>query len=148
MINESLKSKIWNFLLLISSLIGYLEWGGDNQAFLFQLEGQILSKLFTEPGSIIHPLIILPVLGQLFLLIGLFQKQPNKRLVYMGIGSIGVLLGLISLIGILNSNLKILTSTLPFITIVMFTIKHYRSMKLSAKREDEKTLLLLNKSEI
>jgi hypothetical protein len=39
--------------LLLTSLIGYLDWGGNNSTFLFQAEADVLSKLFTEPGSVI-----------------------------------------------------------------------------------------------
>ncbi len=39
-----LKSKILNFLLLITSLIGYLEWGNGQHTFLFQAEVDIIAK--------------------------------------------------------------------------------------------------------
>ncbi len=31
-----MKSKILNFFLIITSLLGYLEWGGNSHSFLFQ----------------------------------------------------------------------------------------------------------------
>lgn len=72
-----MKAKILNLLLILTSLIGYLEWGKDASVFFFQAEAQILSKLFTDTQSVLHPLILLPLAGQLLLLITLFQK--NKR---------------------------------------------------------------------
>jgi hypothetical protein len=59
-----MKLKILNLLLLLSSLFGYLEWVGSNQSFLAEAEYEILKKLFTDPKSIIHPYILLPLLDK------------------------------------------------------------------------------------
>jgi hypothetical protein len=126
-----MKSKILNFLLLITSLIGYLEWGGNRHLFLFQAEGEILSKLFTEPLSVLHPLTILPLIAQVMLIVTLFQKKPSKLLTYMSIGGIGILLVLMFVIGIMSSNFKILLSTIPFIVVAILAIRHYRTCKAS-----------------
>src|SRR5690606_5654588 len=60
----NMKLKILNLLLLLSSLFGYLEWVGNNQSFLAEAEYEILKKLFTDPKSIIHPYILLPLLDK------------------------------------------------------------------------------------
>ncbi len=121
-----MKSKILNLLLILTSLTGYLEWGKDNKLFLFQMEAEVISKLFTDPLSVLHPLILLPLFGQVMLLITLFQHKPNKRLTYIAIGGLGALLGLMFVIGILNFNLKILFSTFPFIILAVLTIRNNR----------------------
>ena len=71
-------AKILNTLLVLSSLIGYLEWSGNNHLFIVEAEREIILKLFTDPNSIIHPLIILPIGGQILLLLTLFQKNLIK----------------------------------------------------------------------
>lgn len=124
-----LKSKILNALLILTSLVGYLEWGGNNKILLFQAEIDIFNKLFIEPKAVIHPLIILPVLGQLFLLVTLFQKKPRKMLTGIGMGFLGILLIIMFLIGIISLNFKIILSTLPFMIAAGFTIKHYRKIR-------------------
>ena len=124
-----MKSKIYNFLLILSSLIGYLEWGKTNHSFLYQVEIEMLSKLMTDPRSIIHPLTILPLIGQILLLATLFQKKPNKTWTYIGIGCIGLLLILMFLIGLISLNYKITLSTIPFIVITILAIKQYRNIK-------------------
>ena len=80
-----MKSKILNLTLILTSLIGYLEWGQDMSMFLFQGELDVISKLFTDPLSVLHPFTLLPLLGQILLLITLFQKNPSKVLTYVGI---------------------------------------------------------------
>lgn len=125
-----MKSKILNFLLIITSLFGYLEWGGNNHMFLFQTEIEIFSKLLIHPTSVIHPLTILPLLGQLFLLFTLFQKEPSKKLTFIGITCIGILILLMFIIGIMSWNFKILTSTLPFIALSIVTIFHHRKTQI------------------
>lgn len=121
-----MKAKILNALLIISSLFGYLEWGQNNHTFLFQAEGDIFVKLFTEPQSIIHPFTVLPLFGQMLLLITLFQKTPGKWLTFAGIGGIAVLLVLMFLVGILGTNVKIILSTLPFLTTAFVAIRFHR----------------------
>lgn len=123
-----MKSKILNLLLIISSLLGRLEWGGNNQLSLFQAEVDIFSKLFTNPSSVFHPLILLPILGQLLLLFTLFQKKPSKILTYISIGFLGILLLLMFVIGIMGLNYRILLSTLPFLIISFLAIRHYKKM--------------------
>jgi hypothetical protein len=118
------KTKILNLLLIISSLLGYLEWNGSNHIFLFQVEAEIFSKLFASPVSALHPFIILPLLGQISLFATLFQKTPSKALYYIGISGIGLLIGLMFIIGLMSTNIKILCSTLPFVIVCCFAIKH------------------------
>lgn len=120
-----MKPKILNFLLVFTSLLGYLEWGKNNKQFLFQAESEILSKLFNDPTSVIHPLTILPLAGQILLLITLFQKHPNKILTFTGIGGIGLLLGLMFFISLISLNFKILSSTIPFLLLGFVTIRHH-----------------------
>lgn len=124
-----MKSKILNFLLVLSSLAGYLEWGKDNKMFLFQAEAEIVSKLTNDPLSVLHPFTVLPFVGQILLLITLFQKKPGRILTYVGIGGIGILLALMFVIGLISLNVKILASTIPFLVLAFVTIRHHRAMK-------------------
>lgn len=120
------KGRVLIFLLILSSLIGFLEWGKESKRFLFQIEGEIISKLFIDPVSVLHPFTVLPLAGQLLLVIRLFQKKPNKIMTLIGIGGIGVLLGLMFVIGVISLNLKILFSTIPFLVLSLLTIRYQR----------------------
>lgn len=123
-----MKSKILNISLVFTSLAGYLEWGKDNHLFLIQAEMEIISKLISDPLSVVHPFILLPFAGQLILLITLFQKKPGKLLTFAGLGCIGLLLAFMFVIGLISLNIKILASTIPFvctgILVIMYHIKN------------------------
>jgi len=121
-----MKSRLFNFLLLVTSLLGYLEWSGSNHMFLFQAEFDILTKLFANPIEVLHPFIIIPLLGQSVLLITLFEKTPNKNLTYFSISALGILLVFMFVIGLLALNYKIIISTIPFILVAFFTIRFHR----------------------
>lgn len=121
-----MKSKVLNFLLVITSLIGYLEWSGDSHAFLFQTEIELIVKLFTNPISALHPFTILPLIGQVILIITLFQNKPSKILTYAGIGGLGILLLFMLVIGLMSLNYKIILSTIPFLVVAVITIRHIR----------------------
>lgn len=124
-----MKTKILTICLIIFSLIGYLEWGGGNHQFLFQVEGEILAKAFSDFTSIIHPFVLLPFFGQILLIVTLFQKKPKKLLVYLAIGGIGILFLLMLFIGIISPNFIIILSTLPFLTTAVLTIINFRKAK-------------------
>lgn len=125
--DKIVKSKILNALLVVTSLLGYLEWSGNSHSFLFEAEGEILSKLFVDPVSVFHPFTVLPMIGQLILLVTLFQKQPSKLLTYAGIAGLGFLLAFILVVGLLSVNLRIILSTIPFMIVSIAAIRHMRS---------------------
>lgn len=117
-----MKEKALNIGLVLTSLIGYLEWGEDNHSFIFQTEGEIIAKLIQEPMSVMHPLVLIPLIGQILLIITLFQKTVSKRLTFAGIGTMAILLVLMFAIGIMGTNIKIMASTAPFIALSVYTI--------------------------
>lgn len=120
--------KLLNLLLIITSLLGYLEWGNGNHSFLYQTEFELLmgDKGFE---NLLHPFVMLPLVGQLILLVTLFQKKPSRRLTFLGLGCLSLLLVFIAFIGIMAGNLKILASTLPFIITGVLVVVRYRAKK-------------------
>ncbi|WP_396159229.1 hypothetical protein [Flavobacterium sp.] len=124
-----MKSKILNFLLILFSLFGYLEWSGKNHMFLFEAEIEILSKLFINPKSVIHPFIILPVISQFLLLFTLFQKTINRKITYISIFGLGLLIYFLFFVGLISLNYKIALSTLPFIVVSIVSMLHHRKFK-------------------
>ena len=121
-----MKKKALNLSVLLASFLAYMEWGGGQQAFLFQAEAEVFSKLFSDPASVIHPFILIPLFGQLSLFISLFQKTPGKTLTYFGIVGLGILVLLLFSIGLLSGNMKIVLSTLPFIVVSTVAVVEYR----------------------
>lgn len=118
-----MRLKLLNLGLLLSSFFGYVEWGGGNSMFLFQGEMEVVRKLITEPISAAHPFTLIPLAGQLALLITLLQKVASRWLTIAGIAGLGLLLLFIFLIGILGSNLKMVLSVIPFILLAIFTVR-------------------------
>jgi len=91
--------------------------------FLFQAEGEVLLKLFTKPAEVFHPLTILPMLGQLVLLITVFQQKPSRILTWIGIAALSSLLALMLVIGLMDNNPKIIASVLPFFLVALLAIR-------------------------
>ncbi|MCZ2390832.1 MAG: hypothetical protein LC113_07110 [Acidobacteria bacterium] len=124
-----LKAKLLNLGLILTSLVGYLEWGGGRRAFLFEAEATVLEKLFTDPLAASHPFTLIPLLGQLILLGTLFQKVPSNLITLAGIVCLSLLMLLISFIGIISLNLLIFLSTVPFIVIATLRVIGMRRPK-------------------
>jgi hypothetical protein len=103
-------------VLLLTSFIGYLEWGNQRQ-FLFQMEAFILRKMWSDPLEVIHPFTVLPLLGQLILLTTILRSRPKTGWIITGASLIGILYLLLLLIGILGGNYKIILFSLPYILI-------------------------------
>ena len=101
--------------------------------FLVQGEIEVISKLFIDPGSALHPLTLLPLVGQVLLVITLFQKSPSRLLTYLGLSGISVLLIFMLIIGLLSLNIKITLSALPFLVTGFLAVKHHRTISSSAK---------------
>lgn len=120
------KQKLYHLGIVLTSLLGYLEWGGNNASFLFQGEYEVLSKLFTDPVSVVHPFTVIPLVGQLLLLSTLLQRRPGRLLAYSGIACLGLLLGFMLLIGLLGMNFRILLSTIPFWVMVVLAVRGLR----------------------
>ena len=116
------KDKLIIILLICTSLLGYLEWGGNNSMFLYQAIGEVFKKIFIDPASVLHPFIVLPLTGLMILLFTLLQKRPGRIWTYIGIGCIGLLLILMFVIGILSLNYKIIFSTMPFLAMATYAI--------------------------
>jgi len=115
--------KLLNSLLLLSSFFGYLEWPPDNHGFIFQLEAEILQLVKTNASSMAHPFIILPFIGQVLLLISLFQSSPNRWLTLTGMLCTGLLMILLFVIGLLSAHAVIIASALPYILISSFVVR-------------------------
>ncbi|MCU0442979.1 MAG: hypothetical protein MUE96_11320 [Bacteroidia bacterium] len=118
------KSKWYCLGLVFSSLLGYLEWGNNQHVVLWQAEWDILSTLAVNPMQVIHPLTIIPLIGQLLLIICMLQHSPNKWLIWTGMGAIASLLVLMFAIGLLGLRWRIVGSTLPFIITASLTTRY------------------------
>lgn len=139
-----MKAKILNVLLIVTSLIGYLEWAGNNHSFLFQAEADIVLKLVSNPASVMHPFILLPITGQVLLLFTLFQQKPSKILTYISISGLGILLTFMFVIGFMSLNFKIMISSLPFLVLAIYTVIYHKKVENKKTHCDENFFISQN----
>lgn len=124
-----------NFCLLLTSLIVYLEWGGGNSTFLFRAEYDILFGASGTKDTFAHPAVMIPMIGQLALIITLFQKRPNKVLTLIGLISLSLLILFIFFIGIMSLNFKMYISALPFLITGFFVLRYNRRIRRQKKAQ-------------
>lgn len=124
-----MKTKLLNLGLILASFIVYFEWGGDNRNILLGMELEIFSKFIDDPLSVLHPFIVIPFIGQLLLVITLFQKKPGRMLSLVGLVAISFLLTFVFFISVIDLNIRILCSILPFIILGVLTVQHHRVKK-------------------
>ncbi|MBK7096388.1 MAG: hypothetical protein IPH57_15550 [Saprospiraceae bacterium] len=116
------RKKILNSLLILTSLIGYLEWP-NNHGFLFQLQYELLFGSARDIKNFLHPAIFFPMTGELILIYTLFQKIPGRILTFIGMACIAVLMIILLIVGVAASNLKIAGSSIPFFVTAFFILK-------------------------
>jgi len=121
------RPRILSLLLLLTSGLGYLAWGRDQHAFLFQAEAEVFRHVASRRDALTHPLVLLPLLGQVLLLITVLMSRPKRLLMYVGIGAIGILLLMILVIGLLVRDTRMIFSTVPFWIVVSMTWRYYRA---------------------
>ncbi|XZF15993.1 hypothetical protein ACTHGU_07635 [Chitinophagaceae bacterium MMS25-I14] len=121
--------KIINTLLVITSLFGYLEWGGGQHSFLFQAEAEILAKMKGNFMSVFHPAIVVPLIGQLLLLVTLFQRKPLRAFTIIGLSCLALIMLLILFIGLAARNMKMAGSAIPFIATAIWAVVYHRRAK-------------------
>lgn len=122
--------KLFTALLLPAFGFGYLEWGRNQQhGFVYEAALEVFRTGFRHPLEVLHPLILVPLAGVVLLLIELFRHRYSRLRTWLGAGCLAVLMLVILLVGVLDQNLKIAGSTLPFFTLVtllFFQVKKER----------------------
>lgn len=126
----NMKVRIAGLLLLLTSLIGYLEWGNGQTAFLFQVEYGLFFGGLNSAENFQHPFIFLPLLGQVLILITIFQQTPNRMLMIGGIACISVLMLMILIVGVLSLHATIAVSSCPFLILSVWV---YRNLKFNRR---------------
>ena len=115
--------RVINILIILTSWLGYLEWGGSQSAFLIEVEWLLLSGQSASASDFAHPIIFLPLTGQVLGLIALLQKKPSRRLTTIGLVLIAILLLLVVVVGLISLNLRIFGSTLPFFVVSIWHLR-------------------------
>ena len=117
---------------IFSPLFCYLAWGGGNSMFVYQVFYTIFFEKTNTLNTLAHPVVALPLIGQILLLWSFFQKEPHKKWIFTGLILIGLLVVLISVGGIMGRNWTIIVSTLPYWTMAawcFFLLKKDRNKR-------------------
>jgi hypothetical protein len=115
--SDPLMKKLLNLFLLLAFLIGYLEWGTGTSAFIVQAEADIFMKAKANPIELLHPFVLIPLMGQLIMLYTLFQNIPTRALSLTGLACLSTVMLFLLFIGIITGNVRIIASTTPFLVI-------------------------------
>jgi len=112
--------------LFLFSFIGYLEWGKESE-FIAEIEYDLLLKMGDTPEAFLHPFILLPLLGQIVLLLSFLATKPKFWVVLLASTGIALLFLMLLFIGLLDWNPKITLFTLPFLAFYSFLITRRKS---------------------
>ena len=121
-------NRLFALLCLVSTFILYFEWG-EQQQFLIQMEGEVILQSFQNPKNLLHPLILLPLIGQfLFLFIAIY---PNARriLPIIAVSFFGLLVFIVLLAGVSGQNFKIIGLALPYVLISSLWLFRRKNVK-------------------
>jgi hypothetical protein len=120
--------RLTGVFLFCSFLICHLTWA-NHSAFLFQLEYALLFLEKKSAGNFLYPVVLLPLIGQLLLLLSIFQRKPSHRLQMVAAALLGLLVLLILFTGMLSRQFMTALSTLPFIAAVILLFSRRRALR-------------------
>lgn len=109
------RNRIFAALTLISTFFVYFEWGGENQAFLWEMELDLFQKATEDIAALGHPLIILPLMAQILLIVIIALPNARRSLPIVAVSLFGILAFIVLLGGVGGSNYKIIGYSLPFV---------------------------------
>jgi hypothetical protein len=96
------------------------------------MEHELLFSGKVNAASFVHPAILLPLSGQILLLVSLLQKSPGRWLTLTGIALTSLLVLIILLAGLLAKDLKMIVSCLPFVIVaLLYVLRSSRIQKQS-----------------
>lgn len=121
-------NSLLNLGLLIAFQFCYLKWP-NHSMFVFEAEYDIFSKTESLFNNLMHPIILLGLITQLLLLLGFVLKYFNKKINNIAVLLLSILVLFIFLIGILDWNYKIITSTTPFLILAGIYFTKLRKIK-------------------
>ncbi|MBX7125386.1 MAG: hypothetical protein K1X47_06815 [Cyclobacteriaceae bacterium] len=122
-----MRQRLLTLGVMITFHFGYLAWGGDQHAFLFEAEAEIILNSFSSPETLVHPAVLIPLCGLVLLLIALFQSQPSRWMLWTGWAGLAIFHLLLLAIGLLTFSGWILISVAPFLVCSVFYIKTLRA---------------------
>lgn len=101
--------------LFISFFLGYLEWGTDSAAFVYEGFIEVISNSKGLKSNFTHPLIVLPLIGEIIFILGAFNSRLQNKWLIGALVLTGLLYVMILLAGLLSMKPTIILSTVPYI---------------------------------
>lgn len=123
-----MKNRIIILLIILSFFFLYIEWGGNNQAFVWQMIGDIFKS---GKSSFSHPLVLLPFIGIVGLLYCFIKTTYSKKILWISLSLISILVLMILLIAILTLNLSMLISPVLIVILIFYLLYTIRMKKIN-----------------
>lgn len=120
--------------LFISFFFGYLEWGTGNTAFVYEGFLEVISNAQRLKSNFTHPLIVLPLIGQIIFLVSSFNKSLKNKWLITALVLTGLLFIMILLAGILSTNFKIIVSALPYLIFAIAMVQTIQKERIQARQ--------------
>lgn len=111
--------KLINLGLFLSFFLCYLEWGGGQSIFIAQAAYELVfvQGLSWNWNTALHPVILSAILGLLALLYSAVVNKPIPWVNVLGVTLLSAVVLLFFLVGVLNLNVRMIGSNLPFLVL-------------------------------
>lgn len=124
---------ILGLAVIISFSICYMEWGGGNKAFLAEAEYDLLFKQKNFLQSLLHPLILSGLTGQLLILFNAFVPYKRRWLLIAGTIILSAVPAMILLSAVLSMNIKMILSVIPFVIFNIINLRYNKKQLETAR---------------
>lgn len=118
--------KSTNIVLLIFFCCCLLEWPPNNSYFVFEMIFELFFKKKDVLTFIFHPVFLTGMFGIGCLMYNTFSRY-KKWVQTLGVLLLGLLVLLFLLSGIFSKNIKMIGSTIPFIVLSIYSLRHKKT---------------------
>lgn len=127
-----------NYLLVISFLLCYMEWGVDQSAFVFQIHYEVFASGRNFADSILHPVILFGLSGEVCVLYAALAKRSFGRWNSLGVVLMGLVVMVLLTAGIASQNFRMIGSNVPFLVFAVMYYLHVLRLRKEAKAREQK----------
>lgn len=119
--------------LLIAFSSCYLEWGGGNSTYIFEIIRVVFVQRATWRDNLSHPIILFGIGAHIMILFSVFWQGSPKWLSLSGRVILAIVVAFVSLIGLVSRNNLMVLRSIPFWLVVIFIFYIERDLKKSQK---------------
>lgn len=107
--------KLLNLGLILTFMLGYMEWGQGQSAFVGQIQYEVFFGRPNWKENLAHPVLLAGFTGQLCLLYAMLAPRPRPWVNHLGVALLSLVMLLLFAVAVLAANPRMMAFNLLFL---------------------------------